>query len=38
MWEYGLDRAGLGKGQLADACECGNEISGSIKCRDFLTS
>ena len=31
MWEYGLDRAGSGQGQLADTCECGNEPSGSIK-------
>ena len=22
--------------QLADACECGNEPSGSIKCGEFL--
>ena len=32
----GLDWAGLGQGQLADACECGNEPSGSIKCGEFL--
>ena len=24
--------AGPGQGQVADACECGNEPSGSIKC------
>ena len=28
--------AGSGQGQLADACECGNELSGSIKCGEFL--
>ena len=32
IWEYGLDRAGSGQGQLAGTCECGNEPSGSIKC------
>jgi hypothetical protein len=36
MWGYGLDRAGLGQGQLAATCECGNELSGSIKCGEFL--
>ena len=33
---YGLDRAGLGEGQMAGICECGNEPSGSIKCGEFL--
>ena len=33
MWVYGLDWAG---GQVADACECGNEPSGSVKCGEFL--
>ena len=28
--------AGPGWGQLADACECGNEPSGSVKCGEFL--
>jgi hypothetical protein len=23
-------------GQVAGNCECGNELSGSIKCREFL--
>jgi hypothetical protein len=23
-------------GQMAGACECGNELSGSIKCGEFL--
>ena len=22
--------------EVADACECGNEPSGSVKCREFL--
>ena len=36
MWGYGLDRAGLGYGQVAATCECGNEPSGSVKCGEFL--
>jgi hypothetical protein len=36
MWGFGLDRASSGKGQVACACECGDEPSGSIKCRKFL--
>ena len=36
MWEYGLDRAGSGQGQVAGTCECGNEPSGLIKCGEFL--
>jgi hypothetical protein len=36
MLGYGLDRTGLGKGQVAGNCECGNERSGSIKCGEFL--
>jgi len=32
MWVYGLDWAGPGEGQVADACEFGNEPSGSVKC------
>ena len=31
-----LDWAGPGQGQVADACECGNEPLGSIKCGEFL--
>jgi len=27
MWVYGLDWAGPGYRQVADACECGNEPS-----------
>jgi len=33
---YGLDRSGSGQGQVAGTCECGNEPSVSIKCREFL--
>ena len=36
MWRYGLDRAGLGEGQVAATCERGNESSCSIKCGEFL--
>jgi len=36
MWGYGLDRCGLGWGQVAGTCECGHELSGSIKCGEFL--
>ena len=31
MWVFLLDWAGPGQGQVADAYECGNEPSGSIK-------
>ena len=27
---------GSGWGQVAGICECGNELSGSIKCGEFL--
>ena len=36
MWVYGLDWAGPGQRQVADACECGNEPSGSVKYGEFL--
>ena len=36
MWVYGLDWAGPRKRQVADACECGNEHSGCVKCGEFL--
>jgi hypothetical protein len=36
MWGYGLDRTGLGLGQVAGTCECGDEHSGSIKYGEFL--
>jgi hypothetical protein len=32
----GLDGVGSGSGQVAGTCECGNELSGSIKCGEFL--
>ena len=36
MWVYGLDWAGPEQRQVAGACECGNEPSGSVKCGEFL--
>jgi len=36
MRENGLDRVGLGQGQVAGTCGCGNEPLGSIKCGEFL--
>ena len=36
MWVYGLGWAGPGQRKVADACECGNEPSGSVKCGEFL--
>ena len=36
LWVYGLDWAGPGYRQVADACECANEPSGSVKCGEFL--
>jgi len=33
--ERGVYRVLMGK-HLADACECGNELSGSVKCGEFL--
>jgi hypothetical protein len=35
-WGYGVDRAGIGQGQVADTCECVNEPLGSTKCGQFL--
>ena len=35
---YGPDCSGSVEGQVAGSCECGNEPSGSIKCRISLTS
>jgi hypothetical protein len=37
-WGHGLDGAGSGQGQVAGACECGNELPGSINVGNFLTS
>jgi hypothetical protein len=34
--QYGLNLAGLGKGQFAGTCKCGKELSGSIKCGELL--
>ena len=36
MWVYGLDCAGPGLRQVADACKYGNEPSSSVKCGEFL--
>ena len=36
MCGHGLDRAGSGQGHMAGTCECGNELSGSVICREFL--
>jgi len=36
MWVYGLDWTGPGEKQVVDACGCGNEPSGSVKCGEFL--
>ena len=36
MWVCGLDWVGPGQGQVAEACEYGNEPSGSMKCGEFL--
>jgi len=36
MWGYGLNQAGSGEGQVDGTCECGNEPSGSMKCKKFL--
>ena len=36
MWACGLDWAGPGQRQVADACGCGNEPWGSVKCGEFL--
>ena len=33
---YGLDQAVPGQGQMAGACQRGNEPSGSIKCWEFF--
>ena len=33
---YGMFTKGSGWGQVSGACECGNELLGSIKCGEFL--
>jgi hypothetical protein len=35
-WLWGLDGVGSGQGDVEGTCECGIELSGSIKCREFL--
>jgi hypothetical protein len=35
-WEYELHWSCTGEGQGADCCECGNELSCSLKCGEFL--
>ena len=36
MWGYGLDRAGSGYEQVEGTCDRGNELSGYVKCGEFL--
>jgi hypothetical protein len=36
MFGHGLDSSGSGLRQVSGSCECGNELSVSIKCGDFL--
>ena len=36
MGTHGLDCSGSGQRQVASCCECGNELQGSIKYREFL--
>jgi len=36
MRVYGLDCVCPGYNQVADACECGNEPSVTVKCGEFL--
>jgi hypothetical protein len=38
MGECGLDSCVLGYGPVAGSCEHGNELSGSIKAGNFLTT
>ena len=33
---HGLDRSGPDQGRVAHSCECGNELSGYIKCGESL--
>ena len=33
--EHGLNGSGSRQEQLAGSCRCGNEISDSIKCREY---
>ena len=36
MFGHGLDSSGSGLGQMAGSYECGNELSVSIKCGEFI--
>ena len=36
-WGRRLDRCGSAWGEVVGSCECGNEPSGSTKCREILT-
>ena len=36
MWGHGLDLSGSVYGQVADACICGNEPSGSVTCGECI--
>ena len=38
MEEHRLDLSDSGEGEMAGVCECGNEWSGSIKCRECLVT
>jgi hypothetical protein len=33
---HGLNQSGSGQGQVAGSCECGDELSGSIKRGEFV--
>jgi hypothetical protein len=35
MWGYGLNPTGSVHEQVEGSCECGNVLSGSIKCGEF---
>jgi hypothetical protein len=36
MGEHGLNKSGSVLGQAVNFYECGDELSASIKCREFL--
>jgi len=33
---FGLNQADWGWGQMVGTCECGNELSSSLRCGEFL--
>ena len=35
-WGHRLNRSGSGYGQMTGSCKCSNEVSGYMKCREFL--